>query len=118
MLLAAAVLVIGIGLVHSWLGEKYILMRLFRQTLPALFGDDRFTRQTLRFAWHLLSVSWFGLAAIVLLTEFGEISRTNLLTVVSGTFAVTALVAFVVSRGKHLSWIVFTTIAALCLLGG
>jgi len=41
MLIAAALLAIGIGLVHSCLGEKYILMRPFRQPLPKLFCDDR-----------------------------------------------------------------------------
>lgn len=37
--LVAAVLAAGLGLAHSILGEKYILIRLFRRTdLPKLFG--------------------------------------------------------------------------------
>jgi len=47
----AAALCFALGLAHSVLGERYILVHLFRRTdLPKLFGDDRFTRRTLRFA--------------------------------------------------------------------
>lgn len=116
MLTAAALLAIGIGIVHSCLGEKYILMRLFRQPLPKLFGDDWFTRQTLRFVWHILTVAWFGSAATLIALESPEISRSNLISVIGVTFAVTALIAFIASRGKHLSWIVFGAIATLCFL--
>lgn len=114
MLLAAAILVIGIGLVHSYLGEKYILIRLFRQPLPRLFGDDHFTRQTIRFAWHLLTISWFGFAAVLILLDLGIASGSRLSLVIATTFAITGLIALLASRGKHLSWLVFGTIALLC----
>ncbi len=116
MLVAAALLAVGIGLVHSYLGERFILIRLFRQPLPKLFGDDTFTRQTLRFVWHLLSVTWFGFAAVLVLLHLDIASRVNVLTVVATTFAVTAAVALLASRGRHLSWIVFGAIALLCYL--
>lgn len=114
MLLVAAILAIAIGLAHSYLGEKYILIRLFRQPLPKLFGDDTFTRQTLRFVWHLLTVAWFGFAALIGLQHLEQISRTSMLNTIGLTFSVTALVAVVASRGRHLSWIVFGAIAAIC----
>lgn len=66
--IAAAILAIVIGLGHSWLGERYILMRLFRrQDIPHLFGSNDFTKRTLRFAWHLTTVAWFGAAALLLI---------------------------------------------------
>lgn len=114
VLIVAALLAVGIGLAHSFLGEKYILIRLFRQPLPKLFGDDRFTRQTLRFAWHLTTVSWFGLAAIMILLQIEDASRLNLLRVIGATFAVTAVTALVASHGKHLSWLVFGSISLIC----
>jgi hypothetical protein len=41
----AAVLVFVLGAAHSYRGERYILMRLFRrQDLPHLFGSDLFTK--------------------------------------------------------------------------
>lgn len=115
MLFLAAILVIAIGFVHSILGEKYILQRLFRQPLPKLFGDDRFTKQTLRFVWHILSIAWFGFAALLILLSRGDVSRIDLLNVIGATFALTGITALIASRGKHLSWIVFGTIAVLCL---
>lgn len=115
-MLAAAMLAIGIGFVHSYLGEKYILIRLFRQPLPRLFGDDQFTRQTIRFVWHLLSIAWFGFAAILILLHFGDPSRSSLLNVVGTTFAVTGIIALVASRGRHLSWVVFGIIAFFCFM--
>ncbi len=52
LLVAAALLAAGVGAAHSYLGERYILTRLFRrQDLPKLFGSDWFTRRTLRFAF-------------------------------------------------------------------
>lgn len=114
VLIVAALLAVGIGLAHSFLGEKCILIRLFRQPLPKLFGDDRFTRQTLRFAWHLTTVSWFGLAAIMILLQIEDASRLNLLRVIGATFAVTAVTALVASHGKHLSWLVFGSISLIC----
>lgn len=116
MLTAAALLAIGIGLIHSYLGEKYILIRLFRQPLPKLFGDDWFTKQTLRFAWHVLTIAWFGLAAALIILRSAEASREDLITVIGATFAMTAVIALTASRGKHLSWIVFGAISALCFL--
>jgi hypothetical protein len=51
-LYVAAALMVGVGIAHSVLGERYILMRLFRRgELPRLFGGTEFTARTLRFAW-------------------------------------------------------------------
>jgi hypothetical protein len=116
MLAVAALLAIGIGLVHSYLGEKYILVRLFRQALPKLFGDDRFTKQTIRFVWHILTIAWFGFAALLFLIDSPDTSRSGLLYAIGTTFAVTGVIALVASRGKHLSWLIFGAIAILCFL--
>ena len=65
-LLVAATLLAVTAAAHSVLGERYILVRLFRRDdLPRLFGSDAFTKRTLRFAWHLTTIAWFGLAAIL-----------------------------------------------------
>ncbi len=114
MLIIAALLTIAIGIIHSVLGERYILIRLFRQPLPRLFGSDEFTRKTLRFAWHITTLAWFGFAALLIQIYLGRGTTSALLTTIAATFAVTALVALVASRGKHLSWIVFGAIATLC----
>lgn len=118
MLLVAVVLTVGIGIVHSVLGERYILTRLFRQPLPKLFGDDWFTKQTLRFVWHVLTVAWFGFAALLFQLHAGTPSKSDVLLTIGVTFAVTGLIALIASRAKHLSWIVFGAIAVICLFFG
>ena len=114
MLMLAATLTVAIGLVHSVLGERYILTRLFRRDLPKLFGSDDFTRKTLRFAWHITTLAWFGIAAVLILVHTGGATNTSIVLAIAATFALTGLVALVASRGRHLSWIVFGAIAALC----
>ena len=109
--LVAAALCAGVGVAHSYLGERYILIRLFRRAdLPHLFGSDVFTKRTLRFAWHLTTLAWWGLGALVLLLA-GRAPVETLGTAVAATFAATALVTLLGSRGRHLAWPVFTAIA-------
>ena len=65
MLQLAAILIVLLGVAHSVLGERYILTRLFRGELPKLFGSSEFTRNTLRFAWHLTTLLALALGAIL-----------------------------------------------------
>ncbi len=118
MLLVAATLAVLIGIAHSFLGEKYILMRLFRQSLPPLFGDDWFTRQTLRFAWHATTVAWWGFAALLALLHFGKLSGAAILYTIAVVFAVSGVIALAASRGRHLSWLVFGAISVICFVQG
>ena len=119
-LTSAAVLTVAIGLAHSLLGERYIIRRVLRrEDLPKLFGDDSFTRQTLRFGWHMATVAWFGLAAILVVLSgvvTGVRVSDGVVFAIALTFLVNAIVALVFTRGRHLSWIVFAAITALCLL--
>ena len=112
----AAFLAVAIGLAHSILGERYILTRLFRKPLPPLFGDDSFTRLTLRFAWHITTIAWFGFAALLYQAGIGQLTTPRVLITVGATFAVTALIALIASRARHLSWVVFGAIAILCFV--
>lgn len=116
----AAVLAFAIGLAHSWLGERYILIRLFRrQDLPHLFGSDDFTKRTLRFAWHLTTIAWFGAAVLLLIMASSPVdgSARMLSIALAATFLVSGVVALIGSRGRHLSWVVFLMIAGLIWMG-
>lgn len=105
-----------VGLAHSYLGERYVLVRLLRRAdLPHLLGSDVFTKQTLRFAWHLTSVSWWGAAAVLL--ALGQNSLRLGVLALSLTFFTSALVTLVASRGRHLAWPVFLLIAVAAWLG-
>src|SRR5206468_8567350 len=64
--LASGVLVLGLAVFHSLLGELYLVRRLLRRTdLPHLFGDDSFTRLTIRYAWHLLTIVCTALTIVL-----------------------------------------------------
>lgn len=115
LLIAAAFLAFAVGLAHSVLGERYILTRLLRgDTVPHLFGGPEFTARTLRFAWHLTTIAWWGFAAILGVLAGGAASPRNLSAVVAATFLLTGALTFLVSRGRHHAWIVFLAIGAIC----
>lgn len=116
MLYLACVLLVLTGLAHSWLGERYLLMRLFkRPDLPRLFGGTAFTIGTLRFAWHLTTVAWWGLGALVFMAAQGEIDRQQVLTVIGATALVSAVFPIWFTRARHLSWVVFVAVGVLLL---
>lgn len=107
----AAVLLFVIGFAHSYLGERYILIRLFRRgELPKLFGGTEFTKNTLRFAWHLTTVAWWGFAVILLHLAQSAPSMALVGNIVGVTFLVHFGMAIVGSKGKHLSWVFFLLI--------
>ena len=111
LLYLAAFLAFGIGVIHSVLGEKYILTRLFRRdNLPKLFGSPEFTIRTLRFTWHVTTLAWWGFAAILVLMAHPPLVMSTVGTVIGCTFLAHFLLALLGSRGKHLSWIIFLVI--------
>jgi hypothetical protein len=113
-LLLAALLLVAIAIAHSWLGERYILIRLFRRdNLPQLRGSDEFTKKTLRFAWHITSVAWLGFAAILVALSKNSLQPVSVTRIISATFLVSAAVSFVGGRGRHYSWIVFLAVGLL-----
>lgn len=117
LLYAAAVLILIISLVHSVLGEKYIIARLLRRdNLPRLFGSDVFTRRTLRCAWHLTTVAWLGFAAILVAMARPALDTSTLGVIIGLTFLLHFLIAIIGTRGKHLSWIVFLGIAVCAVI--
>jgi hypothetical protein len=117
MLLVGSVLLIFIGFVHSYLGEKYILIRLFkRENLPKLLGSDWFTKRVLRFAWHLTTLAWWGFAVILyFLSQPSDNVRSEILITITVVFALSGVVSLLFSRGKHLSWLFFFGIASTSL---
>lgn len=111
-----ATLLIALAIGHSVLGEKYILIRLFRRDdLPKLYGGTAFTKNTLRFAWHVTSVAWLGFALILIHLASGSLSESVIGNVIAATFLVHGLVALVGSRAKHFSWPVFLVIGIAAL---
>jgi len=116
LLYLAAFLATAIGIAHSYLGEHYILLRLFRRDdLPKLFGSSEFTTQTLRFAWHLTTIAWWGFAAILVVLANAPVTTSTIGLVIGCTFLVHFVIALAGSRGKHFSWPVFLAIGVLAI---
>ena len=114
MAFVAGLILIVVGCVHSYLGERYVLIRLFkRDNLPHLFGGDAFTKGTLRFCWHVMSLAAWGFAAILFHTPSLD---TYVLTVIGTVFFGSGVLSAYFTKGKHLSWVAFLAIALLCAL--
>lgn len=63
--ITAAAIFIILALLHSLLGEKEVLGPLFAQDWN--IGVSRYAaKRLLRFAWHLTSIAWLGIAAVIL----------------------------------------------------
>jgi len=115
MLKIAAILCLALGIIHSYLGERYILIRLFRRdNIPHLFGSDYFTKRTLRFAWHITTFAWLGFA--YLLWQISAVQENITQTVlysITTVSLVSGIFSFGFTKGRHLSWVVFMLIAGL-----
>lgn len=116
MLYTAAVLLTAIGLAHSYLGERYILVRLFRRgDIPKLFGGTDFTVRTLRFAWHITTIAWLGFAALLIALANPPITESIVALIVAVSLLATAVAIWVGSRGKHLAWLIFLVAGGIAL---
>lgn len=114
MFYLAAILLVVIGIAHSYLGERYILIRLFRSDdLPRLFGSIDFTKNTLRFAWHLTTVAWFGFSGLLLHLSSGNLDIKIAGNIIGTTFILHSVLSLVGSKGKHFSWPVFLAIGLI-----
>ena len=99
---AAAAILALIAVLHSVLGEGALLRPLFERQwqldMPRWAAERIF-----RFAWHLTSVAWVGLAAAV--AGFPLLHTAALVCVTSG------VIVFVMLRG-HLAWPMFLAAGA------
>ncbi len=116
LLYVAAFLIAALAIAHSVLGERYILIRLFRRDdLPKLFGGTAFTKRTLRLAWHITTVGWFGFAALLIQVAQGSITPASTVQIIGFASIASGLVSLLISRGQHLSWLVFFAVGGLVL---
>ena len=115
--LIAAVLLVLVGLFHSVLGgQRLIAPIVAHEDLPIILGSRTMSRVTLKAGWHLLTVMWFALAAILVLDQLAVAQFRQLtLGVLGGTFVFCGVMALILSRGKHLSWAFFFPIGGILL---
>ncbi len=116
---AAALAAIG-GLLHSVLGERLVFSKLTVASLPQLLGSTVFTFRVLRLFWHMVSVAWWGFALLMVLMAATPVDGDNqrLIWAMTLIFLASAVLACLLSRGRHFSWGVLLIIAVLTWLGG
>lgn len=120
VLLAAASLTAMTGLAHSWLGERLLLGPLLAPaTRRGLLRESLYARRILRYAWHLTSIAWWVLAAILAILAPAPLTPPGggILMALAGGFLVTGLIILVSSRGRHLAWPLFLGLAAASAAG-
>lgn len=118
MLWIAAFIVALTGIVHSWLGERMLIGPMLapeNRSGPLL--QRRFNRSLLRFAWHITTVTWFGVSAVLLILGAEPLNAPGRYAVlaIAATFLIMGLISLVVGRGRHPSWAAFLATAALCM---
>jgi hypothetical protein len=119
-LLAAALLVLGSALAHSLLGEKVVLRRVYRHAHDTggqnrRAADDPLTRQTIRLAWHSLTIALLGFAALLVQAGLSGLPHGNgwdvALKAISLTFGALSLLSLVIAKGRHIGWMWFLATA-------
>lgn len=106
--IAAATLLTLIGLLHSVLGERYLLGPLLRD-MPRGPLSPLFAKRTLRAAWHIMSVALWGLAAVLVRPESAfDVVAVNLL--------VSAALLGAWTRGAHFAWPLFAATGVMSAL--
>ncbi len=118
-LFSAGILSILMAIIHSLMGEKYFLPRLYKPVLPFHLGTEIFINRTLRTAWHFVSLSWVGggLALIYLAQSPHTQLFSGFCWIVGGWYLASALLSLFLSHGRHFSWVVLLVIALLTFLG-
>ena len=118
--IASAVLLFAIALAHSVLGEMFLIGPLYKIKFVKLFGSETFAKRTLRFAWHLTTIAWWAIAALIFIWASMETTPSieMFARILVVAFIATSAVSLIIARGKHwISWVGFLVIAALTGLG-
>lgn len=118
LLLSAAAILVFIGGMHSHLGERYLFKRLFRlDSLPLLRNDRRYTERVMRFAWHLTSVAWWSLAAILVMLAVNAATMQLIGRIIGGTLIITGAVILATAGTRHPAWWLFPVAGLLAIFG-
>tara|TARA_R110000868_G_scaffold691_28_gene5056 strand:- start:1041 stop:1412 length:372 start_codon:yes stop_codon:yes gene_type:complete len=115
MLLLAAGLTLCVGMYHSVAGEIRVIRPLLASSALPLLGPGLwYTRALIRTAWHLTTLTWFGVAAIMVIIQNAPApEHRSILWTIAGVFTASGLAALILSRGRHPAWMGFLPVAAL-----
>jgi hypothetical protein len=83
------------------------------QERSGILARSDFARHTLRGAWHLTSIAWWGSAAILAALALAPLDPMGsvVLEILGAVYAASAIVILVGCRGRHLAWPLLLLIA-------
>jgi hypothetical protein len=120
-LLAAAVVTVAVGIVHSVLGEMLVFRKLRASGIVPTSAAPPLQSRNVRIlwaTWHLASAFGFGFAVILWsLGRRGSSPDPMLMQAIVLAFGVGATLVLVATRGRHPGWIGLLTVAVLTHLG-
>ncbi len=111
-LLAAAIVAIVVGAIHSVLGEVLIFRHLRKGALVPTASAPPLRERDVRIlwaSWHIATV--FGWAFAVLLLQLATVEQAAI-----GAFIGSSLLVLLGTRGRHPGWIGLLAVAALVCL--
>jgi len=114
LFLAAGVVCVASALMHSLLGEAWLIGPLVRGRAGSMARP--ITRQIARLAWHWTSVLWLMVGGVLVSAGIGHPVDTWLLACIGGVHLVLGLFDAVITRGRHLGWPLLILIGGLTLL--
>jgi hypothetical protein len=113
-LLFAGTVAIALGLAHSYMGERQILISLLRRSELTPHALRRRHLHSLRGAWHFFTIMVWTAAGLLFALATADLEGGTQIAVrvVAGYFAAFAVVVLVLSRGRHFAWLLGSVIAA------
>ncbi len=105
-------LVLGIGhtLLGEWIGERVLVKKSSGfNYFPNDKSKDILSKQIIRIAWHSTSITWCGLAALVLYISFAPVEEilNNIILIISTTMIIIAIVASIIVKFKNTKGLLF-----------
>lgn len=123
LLLVAAAILFFVAVMHSvlaeWSGDRRLVRRIVHSGLfDAGVAEDLLARQIVRLAWHLTSLAWCGMAAVLAYLSLVEQTRPVVVTIriLAVVFVLHAALSLGITRGRHSSWYLFLIVGTLSFL--
>jgi len=115
LFIAAGIACAASALMHSLLGEAWLIGPLLRGRSGVL--NRPLSRQVARLAWHWTSMLWLMVAGVLVSAGLGAAIETWLLASIGGAHLALGLFDAVVTRGRHVGWPLLVLVGGLTLLG-
>ncbi len=118
LLSAGTICAIG-SLIHSWLGERQLLGPvLSAERHNGSLAEGSSARRVLRFAWHLTSLAWLALGAILVALALSppNFLGVSVLLIVTVVLWLNGLITLLAGGVRHIGWPLFFAAAGAATL--